>query len=265
MLTDIHHGIVMRNRAGFTLLELSVTLIIVGLLAGGVLLTRSLIREAKLRAVLVEYDVYLKAVQEFQDKYQALPGDMLNATSLWGTAGVCPNTVDTTLPQLATCNGNGNGRIGASTTAGALSSNAEWWQAWQHLANAGLIDGRYNGAYGSGGAAHAVIGTNVPESRLTPGGWTLLYLLRTSDGGGFWADNYGHLLFFGAASTASYTGSGILLPSEALALDLKIDDGRPGLGKLRPAGCYTGASQSAAIYQKDTEATNCPIYFILGF
>ena len=67
------------KQTGFTLLELSVVLIIIALVAGGIVVGQSLIRSATLRSVMGEYDHYLKAVQEFQDKYLALPGDMPNA------------------------------------------------------------------------------------------------------------------------------------------------------------------------------------------
>jgi prepilin-type N-terminal cleavage/methylation domain-containing protein len=253
----------MKRNQGFTLLELSVVLVIVSLVVGGIFLTRSLVREAKVRAVMVEYDQYLKAIQEFQDKYQALPGDMKTATGIWGAATLCPNTDDTTPPQFKTCNGDGDGRIGTSATDGTVSNSYEWWQAWQQLADAGMIDGRYNGAPGASHVQQAVIGTNVPESRLTPAGWTLLYYLNTAGVSG--KDNYGHILSFGGvnSTTPRYTQDGGLLPSEAYGIDLKIDDGNAGMGKIRASG----TADSASTYSTDADSEGSPIYsliFILG-
>jgi prepilin-type N-terminal cleavage/methylation domain-containing protein len=70
----------------FSLVELSIVLVILGLLVGGVLSGQSLIHAAELRAVTTEYQKYMTAVRSFKDKYFASPGDMNNATSLWGVA-----------------------------------------------------------------------------------------------------------------------------------------------------------------------------------
>ena len=258
---------------GFTLLELSIVLIIISLLVGGVMLTKSLVRQAKMQGMISEYDKYARSIYEFRDKYHALPGDMKNATDLWGAAVACPNIDSTTSPQVATCNGDGNGRIGTSDGDGNLSTNAEWWQAWQHLSNAKLIDGMFNGAYGSGGADDAVLDTNVPSSVLKPGGWTLLYYLFTNAvTTDTWADKYGHILAFGDASAASsYTKGAAIISSEAMAIDQKIDDGKPGMGTVRAwktGACISGDVQKTAAYTIDatsTAALTCSLYFILGF
>src|SRR5438552_4058186 len=74
-------------RQAFSLVELSIVLVILGLLVGGILSGQSLIRAAELRSVTTEFSRYLAAVQSFKDKYFALPGDMANATAFWGIAG----------------------------------------------------------------------------------------------------------------------------------------------------------------------------------
>jgi prepilin-type N-terminal cleavage/methylation domain-containing protein len=233
------------QKRGFTLLELSVVLIIVSLVIGGIILSRSLIRQAKVNAVLMEYDVYVKAIQEFQDKYQAIPGDMTNATTIWGAA-ICPNLGTT--PQFLTCNGDGNGRVGISSSAGVLTNpTGEWWLAWQHLANSGLIEGRYSG--GVAASPIATIGTNVPASKLVPGGWTLLYYLNTPN-------LYGHILSFGGAST-SYTKDSVLTANEAHGLDEKIDDGIHNSGKVH--------NQGDAAWGGDTGQATSALFFVLGF
>src|SRR5205823_4803237 len=128
------------KKQGYTLLEMSIVMAIIGLLVGGIAVGRSIVKTAQIRSAIGEYDVYLKAIKEFQDKYTALPGDFPTAETLWGTDPVaCPNTTSSTAKKTTTCNGNGNGRIGASTTLGVLSGDTEWWRAWQHLSNAGMI------------------------------------------------------------------------------------------------------------------------------
>lgn len=68
---------------GFSLVELSIVLVILGLLTGGILAGQSLIRASELRSVSTELQRYSSAIYSFRDQYMALPGDMLNATSFW--------------------------------------------------------------------------------------------------------------------------------------------------------------------------------------
>lgn len=260
---------------GFTLLELSLALLIIALLAGAVLGTQTLIRQSELRNMIGEYGSYQKAIGEFQDKYLALPGDMLNATTTWGTDsgdGGCPNNSYSATVQIATCNGDGNGRIGVSTTVGVLSTPTEWWRAWQHMANAGMIDGRFTGRRGSAATDHAVIGTNAPASKLSPGGWTLLFYLQTATDANLWGDSYGHILQFGAATASSFTRGPIFTPSDALEVDTKIDDGMPGTGKMRSwrAGisnnCTTDTTvQTTTTYNISHTEAACAPFFILSY
>ena len=74
------------SSSAFTLVELSIVLVIIGLLVGGVLSGKSLIRASELRAVASEFSYYKIAIGNFKDKYSALPGDMRNAVTYWGAA-----------------------------------------------------------------------------------------------------------------------------------------------------------------------------------
>ena len=125
------------------MLELSIVLVIIGLLIGGIFVGQSLIHNATLNAVITEFNRYQTAVQSFKQQYQALPGDMPNATSFWGSAGgtgsdaTCMNTASTT---AATCNGNGDGVIQTSA-----AGNDKILRFWQHLANAKMVGRFYSG------------------------------------------------------------------------------------------------------------------------
>lgn len=72
---------------GFSLVELSIVLVILGLLTGGILAGQSLIRAAELRSYITDVQRYPAAVNAFKDKYFAYPGDMANATKFWGALG----------------------------------------------------------------------------------------------------------------------------------------------------------------------------------
>lgn len=140
----------LRSQSGFSLVELSIVLVILGLLTGGILGGQALIRAAELRSVSTEYQRWTTATQTFRDKYFALPGDMTNATAFWGALdgnnGIGPDCRGEST-GLPTCNGDGNGRI-ESNTESAVSTH-EKWLIWRHLVNAGLIEGSYTNLHGS--------------------------------------------------------------------------------------------------------------------
>ncbi len=237
---------------GFSLVELSIVLVILGLLTGGILAGQSLIRAAELRAVNSEVQRYSAAVYSFRDKYFAYPGDMTNATNFWGVQDPTPATCEMTASSgQATCNGNGNGQV----EDGSYTSGSESYRFWQHLANAGLIEGQYSGIAGPGGTMHHVLGVNAPRSKISNSGWGFSYL-------GFWAagdpttyaGDWGNLYWFGSVGAINNRPqSSALTPEEAWNIDTKTDDGRPGLGKVlmrsdnawgNAAACSTSTSQT---------------------
>jgi len=154
-------------RSGFSLVELSIVLVILGLLTGGILTGQNLIRAAELRSVTTQFAAYQTAVLTFRDKYMALPGDMRNATLFWGAMTNC-GAANPSGTGTQTCNGDGNGFI---SNAGAAGQTSEAFGFWQHLSNAGLIEGRYSGIAGSGGGAHAIPRTNVPAGKISNSAW----------------------------------------------------------------------------------------------
>lgn len=214
--------------SGFSLVELSIVLVILGLLVGGVLTGQSLIRAAELRSVGTEFSKYQAAVNTFRDKYFALPGDMNNATAFWGKDNTNCTTHTGSVATPGTCNGNGDGLV---NYAAAASQTGEAYQFWKQLALSGLIEGSFSGLSGAGAFGHSVIRTNVPPSKLTNAGWTAEYL-------GFYGDalrytlNYDNALVFGVARANSITIDPALKPEEAWNIDTKLDDGKPATSKI---------------------------------
>jgi prepilin-type N-terminal cleavage/methylation domain-containing protein len=248
---------------GFSLVELSIVLVILGLLTGGILTGQSLIRAAELRSVTTEYSNYQTAAMMFRDKYFALPGDMRNATDFWGEMTNC-GAASPSGTGTETCNGDGDGRL--EPPAAALQTG-EMYAFWQQLSNAGLIEGTYSGIVGSGGKDDSEIGENVPASKLGNSGWTANTLANYGgDTASYAADYRGHFRF-GASEAASSTQGAILAPEEAWNIDKKLDDGNPGTGKVMARfwnnACATASSNTdyEAPYNLTDSSIQCALFF----
>lgn len=250
---------------GFSLVELSIVLVILGLLVGGILAGQSLIRASELRAVTTEQQRYRTATYAFRDKYFKLPGDFDRATEVWGTAAACPGDYTQPSTDRSTCNGNGDGLLSASSTA---SVGNERFRYWQHLANAGLIEGTYTGVSGSGSATnHHVRGQNVPASKLSGACWSHLHWASAVTGDVSSFDNPGgSRLFIGKDSTNGSCVQAFLKPEEAWNVDVKSDDGVPGTGHTIAYfwdDCTDAASSAAltANYALNVNSAVCSLNF----
>jgi prepilin-type N-terminal cleavage/methylation domain-containing protein len=126
---------------GFTLVELSIVMVIIGLIVAGITSINAFRARAKLRSLIVELETYRGAFEEFKDRYQAVPGDMINATDYWSGA----------------TNGNGDGLMGG---------NAEIVGAWNHIGatGSGILKESYTGTL------PIAVGTSVPASKSIDGG-----------------------------------------------------------------------------------------------
>lgn len=124
------------NQQGFTLIEIAIVLVIIGLLLGGVLKGQELITSARVRNLIAQQDGIKAAFFGFQDRFRAYPGDYASAS------------VTLKCPTGNSClNGNGNGIIQRTavpiTVNGVASEVNETILAWMHLASAGFLNGSY--------------------------------------------------------------------------------------------------------------------------
>jgi prepilin-type N-terminal cleavage/methylation domain-containing protein len=263
-------------RQGFSLVELSIVLGIVGLLVGGILAGRSLVRASELRAVGTEYQRYMTAVYGFRDKYFAIPGDFRDGTQFWGRMNANADCVSNSAAAVTSggvCDGNGSGLAGVALGA---SQSGEWFQFWRHLSAAGLIEGSYSGLAGPLGAEQAVLGNNSPASRIAQLGWSLRGVINPSagDGANFAFGNGNQLIYgkvyVGAGPVYGPTYGGGLRAEEAWNIDSKIDDGRPATGKAIVYNRHqctnsTSATDVASIYLLNGTTTTCGFYFSSAF
>jgi prepilin-type N-terminal cleavage/methylation domain-containing protein len=218
----------------FSLVELSIVLVILGLLIGGILSGQSLIRAAELRSVSTEYSRWVTSTQTFRDKYFALPGDMNNATQFWlrqVNAAHCATNSAASVAATGVCDGNGDGVI--VSMAPAASQSSEGVQAWRQLAAAGLIEGSYSGLVGSAYLNHATRGGNSPASKVNRAMWSQGFWNNLTGGNPIvYAIDFGNVLIFGGEHATDLSWVPVLTPEEAWNIDTKVDDGKPARGTV---------------------------------
>jgi prepilin-type N-terminal cleavage/methylation domain-containing protein len=250
-------------RSGFSLVELSIVLVILGLLTGGILTGQNLIRAAELRAITTEFQSYQTAAMTFRSKYFALPGDMRNATDFWSapSTGTCPTGTAT---GTETCNGNGDGTI-IHATPGDADEFGEPFMAWQQLSNAGLIQGSYTGKAGATSNVHQIANENVPASKLSNAVWFIGSNDYTSHNG-YTDGPHTNSFSIGGVDVNNITTGAILSPEETWNIDTKIDDGLPQQGSVWAIGwdTCTDAADSTVLtgeYLLSTSGALCGILF----
>lgn len=190
----------MQRQRGFTLIEIAIVLVIIGLLLGGILKGQELITSARVRNLISQMDGIKGAYFAFQDRYRALPGDYPGAQAFVNIPGLANNTIG----------GNGNGVI--DDTAASTESVL----AWTHLSHAGFITGQYDAANATPAPA-----ANTNPTNAFNGFVQIIFDANYSD-----ANN--------APTARPNLKTGNQVPVGILAeIDRKIDDGDPLKGILR--------------------------------
>lgn len=230
----------MRN--GFTLIEISIVMVIIGLLVAGILTGKEMIRSSEIASVAADADKLKAAIFQFQNQYGALPGDFDKATTIWPGASPAAN------------NGNGNGLIDYNSGAAG-----EEYYAWQQLSLAGLIPGSFTGAVNS-----------LPLSKVNNAYYRVAYQIGV--GNGIYG-RIGHYISIAKMDTATgYADSAVLSPVDVYSMDLKFDDGYAPTGgimginaSLTAKGCVTNnyTTSTTGTYLMTGNALTCSIFFVV--
>jgi prepilin-type N-terminal cleavage/methylation domain-containing protein len=212
---------------GFSLVEVSIVLVISGLLLSGVLKGRELIHSARVSNFIAQQEAVRVAFYGFQDRYRAVPGDYVAASANVGCTGGC-------------LDGNGNGRIEANASGPVQHEEI---LVWTHLSGAGFLNASFT---------MASAGVSAPDDSNTPRSAYGVHLQFVYDA------NWG-----AAGNTRSQfnlkTGNQVPV-AVAAEVDRKIDDGLPYSGAFQfsayvpagggtapdPAKCVSGGAWNIA-------------------
>src|SRR5262249_24982796 len=120
---------------GFTLVEIAIVLVIIGLLLGGILKGQEMITQAKIKNVIADFSGISAAYHGYVDRYHKIPGDDKCAGS-GATAAICGTT---TARWSAASSGDGNGIVQGSYKSSTVTDESLLW--WDHLRRAGFVSG----------------------------------------------------------------------------------------------------------------------------
>lgn len=253
------------HSAAFSLVELSIVLVILGLLTGGILGGQNLMHAAELRSISKESTEYQMMFNTFRDKYMAIPGDMSNKNMFWPEESADCTYVTAAATGNETCYGDGDG---------VVEMSHELYTFWQHLHNAGLLNANMSGV--ATDSFDYQPGVNIPRSRFGEGSWILEFRGNLVGDGHRFDGNYGHMLFLSGGHRNDWPDYPIMTPEDAWNVDMKMDDGMPGQGKVvsirrdadnffdcttMPDGSNPAADEIEATYRLSNTDDACALIF----
>ena len=210
----------MNKQTGFTLIELAIVLVIIGLLLGGVLRGQELINSAKVKNMARDFQNVQVYIYGYQDKFKALPGD--DAAAATHVTGASPGTTGTL----------GNGVIQGNWNT--TTNGDESCVFWDHVRRAGLAPGSTVVNCASGNT----------------------YQPRNADGGLVGVQSVSTLTTITGMTGAYAICSDAILGKFALQLDTTLDDGDPSTGSVRAITSGTsGAGMNTAAVNAALNAT----------
>lgn len=234
------------SQRGFSLVELAISITVIGLIVALVVKGGEMIENAKVSSSVLQIESYLAGIEGFRETYHAWPGDYDAAEDY---IKGCDGTTTTTCYD-----GDGNGAIGSALLTTSLAVSTLSWretlQSWRHL---------YLSGFGAGlpGGASPSFGSILPAASLG-GGFELYYLITPPTG----AESSHYFRYTGEVSSTNLTSGQGAYGFAAQALDRKMDDGNPQAGRLFSANIGTNTCVTAGGDYNDAQLDlqNCLVF-----
>ena len=211
----------MKRNSGFTLVEIAIVLVIIGLLLGGILKGQEMITQAKIKNVIADFSGISAAYHGYVDRYKKIPGDDPCAGGTV-SANICGTTTGRWAGATA---GDGNGVVAGKYNSATATDESRLW--WDHLRRSGFVSG---------------VGDLQPFNALSG-----QIGVQTGDSAG-------------GAALGGFAGiiicSANLPDKVAIATDTQMDDGVPNAGTVRgitqtaPNPDVVNATTAATAYQE---------------
>lgn len=231
------------KKSAFTLIELSVVLVIIGLIVGGVLVGKDLINASEIRSQITQIEKFSTAANTFRSKYNGLAGDLATAIDFGldysPTTGI--QTGCTTRAQVL-----GNGILNDNhvpPVANNIHYNGEFFNFWIHLTNAQLIEQTIRSVDPDSGSncyetgRSNIAGQHFPRSPLGYG------ILAATDSAVLHFIIGMHPSFIANSNQHTQTANArYISPEQAYAMESKVDDGKPDSGIMRSIERYAAVS-----------------------
>lgn len=216
----------MKQQKGFTLVEMAIVLVIIGLLLGGVLKGQELIESSRIKNAANDINGVIAAYNGYVDRFRAVPGDDADA-----------NITNRGQAWVNAVAGDGNGQL---INEDPFTGTGETLQFWVHSRAAGFI---------AGDPKANTVATAIPKNAFSG----LIGVTGAQIG-----TTAGTLIPEGSAKVCLGSVPG----KAARALDIAMDDGDPATGIMRGftgSGNITpiGATEAATGYSDDDQYTIC--------
>jgi prepilin-type N-terminal cleavage/methylation domain-containing protein len=208
-----------RTQQGFTLVEIAIVLVIIGLLLGGILKGQEMINQAKIKNVVADFSGVSAAYYGYQDRYRAIPGDDAGAGARWAAAG---------FPATPATGAYGDGVVAGTYNTTTANEETRLW--WLGLRTSGFV---------SGG------GQNQPFNAVSG----MLGVQTGNNAGGTVLGGFGGIIICSAG----------LPDKIAISVDTQMDDGAISTGSVRgqlhtggPNPAVNAAADAAAYAETGT-------------
>ena len=238
-MTNVHAS-TRPSEQGFTLVELAIVMVIIGLLIGGILKGQELIANAKISGTVGQLKGLDAAMNTFDDKYNAKPGLMTDALNrLPGCVAPCANVV-------------GQTTYGASLAPPAAIDNPGA-QVFLHLSAADLISG-----IDPSGATPLTFGKALPAVKAGGGMWVGTAAAAGEVTNGTLSVGRPYAVLNGQVAAVA-AGTGVLASTTAAQIDRKLDDGQPSSGSVQTSGANCVTVGAPNVYNEAATNSTCHV------